>query len=210
MQVQMSELQDRTNLIKHYEGALIDNSLKIGKELQGIHDKKLYKSQYETWDNYIESNFSFTRRYADNFMKIYEKYGENGKRFPKIKQYGMRVLILTLSVPDDYIEEMADELETVNRLTIDHKIPELSKVVKRFARQSGDEPRHLKVLNKEDRKEEHILKLKREADYLKVKYDEFQLIRQELKSALNKWQLAASKFTELNPLIKEMEKCHLI
>ena len=47
--------------------------------------------------------------YADNFIQIFEKYGMSN-RFDKLKNYGIKFLVISLYVPDDYIDEMIEEV----------------------------------------------------------------------------------------------------
>lgn len=198
-EIKLSKLEEQTKLIKHYEKAWIDNALKIGEVLKEVNDSKSYKDNYKTFQEYVEANFSFTRQYAYNFIGLSEKYGRMSNQFDKLKTYGIKFLILTLAVPDDYIDEVIEEFKSKPEI----KSKEAIKLLKRFSNQVGSVPRHSGSLNPLQRKEEHILKLKREAESIKDEFKTLQEIKKNLKESIQKW-LSAAKFPELEPLKNDL------
>lgn len=72
------------------------------------------------------------------------------------------------------------------------------KTIKRLRHQIGSKPRY------SQNQEEHILKLKREAEILKIRYGEFTEIKTNLLVSIASWKDAAKKFNELAPLIEDI------
>ena len=203
MEIQKS-LEEQTKEIQILCKKWVENCFEIGGKLRQIRDSKSYKHQYGTFEAYINANFDFTERYAYNFMDIHEKFNEKLKSFQLLSEFGIRALILSLQVPDDYIEEMVDELEQTKKINPKTNVQQLAKVVKRFSKQSGSEPRHQSALNREDAKEEHILKLRREALSFHNRFNEIEQAQIALKEGIKKWESSALKYPELAQQVKEM------
>ena len=195
------KLEEKTSLIKHYLKAWSNNIIAVGKELKEIQDSKIYKENFKSFEEYVENTFDFKKSYAYNFIKVYEKYGQNSNRLEKVKDYGMRVLILSLSVPDDYIDEVMGEIKSNPEI----KSKEAARILKRFSNQVGAAPRHSESLNPIQRREEHVLKLKREADIIKEKFDEFKQIKTDLKDSIRLWLDSAGKFNGLEALKEDLK-----
>ena len=188
MQLTTTKLQEKVALIKHYLKSNINNTLAIGKELTEITEQKLYKDDYASFEDFLKDTFNITRQYAYNYIKIYKKYGNNVKLFDTYKDLGMRLLIISLYVPEDRLEEA---LETAQVLKQEGKpVEDISREVKRIAKQAGSEPAYTKD------KEEHILRLKRQFDALN---DTLKNVR----IAFENWLEGANKYKS-NPEISTL------
>jgi len=176
MELEITQLEEKTNLIKHYESATIKNILQIGKLLKEINEDGSYKVTHESFVKYVESNFSFKKSYAYSFIQLYEKYGESFQRLEKIKELGgMRFVLLSIKEEDDHIDEVVKKVE-------DKSIPmsQLGKEVKRLKDQAGTEPSYSSSVDEFD------LKLIRQANGLEA-------FRDNLIIGLENWLVGAKK-----------------
>mgnify|MGYP003139028962 FL=1 len=201
--IKKSQLNEQIISIKHHEKSFINNFLDIGRVLHQIQQIKSYKARYDTFEACVEDNFSFTRAYAYEFIKIYNKYGNNVKRFNKIKEYGIKFLIISVKIPDDKIDEVIEKVRKKPFKPLDT----LKVEVKRLSKQTGTEPHY------SDSKEEHQIKLVRQFDSIRDKFSSFQAsiesqecIKRELKDSVKIWKDSASKYGELDNLILESDK----
>ena len=188
------ELDEKTNLIKQYLKSWSNNTIEIGKILFEIKEKKIYKQKYNTFEEYISSAFDFKRMMAYNYIKIFEKYGQNVQRLDKMKDFGIQPLIMSLSVPDDYFEEMVVELEEKKKEG--YKVTELAQSIKKFSTQSGSRERC-------PNEEEHLLKLKRQAQSIKDDFERFREIKVSLILSIENW-LKTAKYSELDYLKEDL------
>lgn len=202
-----TELDEKTQLIKHYLKAQGSNMIAVGRELQEINEKKLYKLKYNTFEEYVKDTFDFKKAYAYNYIKIYKKYGQNVQRLEKWKDLGMRLLIISLYVPEDKIEEAFETAETLTKANV--KVEDIAREVKRFAKEVGSEPDYLENLPLKERESEYILKLKREAETLKEDYEKFKEIKINLILGIKNWIKSAQKFKELYVLKVELESIQI-
>ena len=189
-------LEEKTELVKHYLKAWANNTLEIGKILSEIQENRVYKEQSKTFEEYIKQTFGFSDAYAYHYIGLYKKYGQNVKQFDKMKDHGMRVLIISLQVPDDYIEEAIGVIKAKPYI----KPKEAERILKRFSKQAGDEPRYAPL-----NVNEHLLKLKREANEIKEQYEQLQDIKVNLKLSIEKWCKSAQRHNELTSLKEEIE-----
>ena len=196
-----AKLDEKTALINNLLKSWANNILAIGKELSEIKDQKFYKERFKTFEEYINSTFGFSDAYGYHYINIFKKYGQNVKSFDKMKDYGMQVLINSLAVPDEYFEEMAEEVE-INR-KVGLKAEDQVKTIKRFSKQAGDPPR-----NSPKDKEEFFLKLKREGNNWKIRWETYkkndEIVRREFREGIGKWLNSANKFSDLADLRQEI------
>ena len=193
-------LDKQISIIKNYEKSVIGSILDIGKVLAQIHQTKSYREKYSSFEECVENNFTFTRQYAYKYIELFKKYGQNVKQFDKIKPYGMRVLIMSLYVPDDRLDELIEVIQ--DPPLKDHT--SLAKQIKRFAKEVGEKPRYEENLEEEEKKPERLLKAKREGEGIKEKYQEFLDIKTSLKLAIENW-LNLYKYEELNALKEDLQ-----
>lgn len=202
MEALTTRLDEKSALIKHYLKSWANCILEIGKELKEIKENKIFKEKFSSFEEYITSSFGFSDAYAYHFINIYSKYGQNVKRFDTMKDYGMQLLINSLAVPDEHFDEMVEEIESTRKIGLN--VEEQVKVVKRFSKQSGEPPRH------SDSKEEFALKLKREGNNWKIRWENYlnndRIVRSEFKEGIAKWLKSAEKFKELENLKKEINE----
>ena len=184
-----TKLDEKTALIKHYLKSNISSTLAIGKELTEISEQKLYKQDFDSFDDFVKDTFNISRQYAYNFIKIYKKYGNNVKAFDRFKDLGMTLLIVSLYVPDEKLEEV---LDTAQSLKSEGKhIEDISREIKRLGKVTGTRV--------STDKEEHILRLKRQFDALN---DTLKNVR----IAFENWLEGANRYKtnpEISPLLKE-------
>lgn len=188
-----NNLEEKTNIIKSLLKSWTNNILSIGKELSEIKEQKLYKDKYKNFNEYTLDAFGFTDASAYRYVDVYRKYGQNVSRWDKMKDYGMRVLLMSIHVPDEHFDEMLDIIE---------KSPlkghtNLAKEVKRFSKQVGSQPRY----TKDD--SEHILKAKREAQSLIEKFEDFKELKLNLQISIEKWILSYEHY-QLNQLKEDL------
>ena len=189
MELKATKLQEKVALIRHYLKSNINNTLAIGKELTEISEQKLYKDDYNSFEDFVKDTFNISRQYAYNFIKLYKKYGNNVKAFDRYKDLGMTLLIVSLYVPEEKLEEV---LETAKALKDEGKDVEvISREIRRLGKVVGTE-----VSND---KEEHVLRLKRQFDALN---DTLKNVR----IAFENWIEGANRYKsnqEISPLISE-------
>jgi len=140
MELQKTKLDEKTNLIKHYEAATIKNILQIGKLLKEINENKEYLPKYENFVDYVHANFKFKKSYAYSFISLYEKYGlEDFQRLEKIQELGgMRFVLVSIKEEDDHIDQIIERVEDKTIKTSE----ELSKQVKKLKNQVGEKPHY--------------------------------------------------------------------
>ncbi|MHA1827918.1 MAG: hypothetical protein ACTSX6_04640 [Candidatus Heimdallarchaeaceae archaeon] len=72
----MTELDNITREIKDLQRDMAVNIWKIGYRLNIVKDKKIYLDRYHTWTEYLNEEFDWSERSAQNFMLISTKLDE--------------------------------------------------------------------------------------------------------------------------------------
>lgn len=101
-------LNDRVERIKKLSADTTRSVIEIGKHLT------ICKAEipHGDWDNWLQNNFQWTRQTANNFMRIYERFGDLD-----IDAFKPSTLQILLSLPadktQDFIEAQADARQPV-------------------------------------------------------------------------------------------------
>lgn len=92
-----------------------DNYLKLGKLFDYVIKKQYYKQlDYKSFEEFIEGEYGFSRRTANNLIAIYRKFAKlEDDSFntcyielkPEYKDYNMSQLVELVAVPEDKIKE---------------------------------------------------------------------------------------------------------
>ena len=172
-------LEEKTNLVKHYEKATIKNILQIGKILKEINENHLYKAKYDNFVEYIKHNFKFGKSYAYSFIGLYEKYGEDFQRLEKIEELGgMRFVILSIRVENDRIDQIIHRIDDK-----DIKSPEqFIREVNRFKGQIGKD--------KNDPNEQRLLALRQGHNIC----DQIDSLKETIEREIIQWNVSNTRF----------------
>ncbi len=177
----MKNLEESTQVIKIREKTIQLSFWDIGRDLLQIKESKTYKAKYASMDSFMESEFTFSPRHGWRMMKVADQYKDRAD----IESVGLTNLYLLLQVPEEQRNEI---LELVEDKKINQKT--LVKQVKRFKSQSGAKPHY------SDNKEEHVLKLIRQFEGLKLQHDSYQDIKKDLKESFKSWIEPSRKITD--------------
>ena len=130
-EVVSTDLQPAANLIENYKAscefnnirnqinncinAVKENYLKLGKLFDYVIKKQYYKQlDYKSFEEFIEGEYGFSFRTANNFIAIYRKFAKSEddsfnicyiELKPEYKDYNMSQLVELVSVPEDKIKE---------------------------------------------------------------------------------------------------------
>lgn len=130
-EVVSTDLQPAANLIENYKAscefnnirnqinncinAVKENYLKLGKLFDYVIKKQYYKQlDYKSFEEFIEGEYGFSFRTANNFIAIYRKFAKaEDDSFntyyielkPEYKDYNMSQLVELVAVPEDKIKE---------------------------------------------------------------------------------------------------------
>lgn len=131
VEVVSADLQPAANLIENYKAscefnnirnqinncinAVKENYLKLGKLFDYVIKKQYYKQlDYKSFEEFIEGEYGFSFRTANNFIAIYRKFAKaEDDSFntyyielkPEYKDYNMSQLVELVAVPEDKIKE---------------------------------------------------------------------------------------------------------
>lgn len=131
VEVVSTDLQPAANLIENYKAscefnnirnqinncinAVKENYLKLGKLFDYVIKKQYYKQlDYKSFEEFIEGEYGFSFRTANNFIAIYRKFAKSEddsfntcyiELKPEYKDYNMSQLVELVSVPEDKIKE---------------------------------------------------------------------------------------------------------
>lgn len=131
VEVVSTDLQPAANLIENYKAscefnnirnqinncinAVKENYLKLGKLFDYVIKKQYYKQlDYKSFEEFIEGEYGFSFRTANNFIAIYRKFAKaEDDSFntyyielkPEYKDYNMSQLVELVAVPEDKIKE---------------------------------------------------------------------------------------------------------
>lgn len=130
-EVVSTDLQPAANLIENYKAscefnnirnqinncinAVKENYLKLGKLFDYVIKKQYYKQlDYKSFEEFIEGEYGFSFRTANNFIAIYRKFAKSKddsfntcyiELKPEYKDYNMSQLVELVSVSEDKIKE---------------------------------------------------------------------------------------------------------
>lgn len=131
-EVVSTDLQTSANLIENYKvscefnnirnqinkciNEVKDNYLKLGKLFDYVIEKQYYKQlDYKSFEEFIEGEYGFSFRTANNFIAIYRKFANVSEDDlfntyyielkPEYKDYNMSQLVELVAVPEDKIKE---------------------------------------------------------------------------------------------------------
>lgn len=135
-QLIISELNNHTNVIKYKEKSIVNNFIDIGKELKIVKDGKLYKEEYSTFENYVESNFTFTRMTAYNMIKVSDCKDD----FTKL---GLYKCLLLLQAPEEHREELKKKAK---KMSVKKLKEEVKKVIKPKSTNKKEENKDFKPI----------------------------------------------------------------
>jgi len=184
------DLNELTAIIKQRAASIQLSFWDIGKDLNFIQEKKIFKEKHKSLKDYIEGNFSFSYDHARKMMFVTGKYSR-----VVAETIGITKLYLLLQVPETYRDEV---IELVKDKKIDRE--GLRKQVKRFKGQSGSKPSY------SSNKEEHLYSLKRQFSTLCEQHTD---VIQDLNDSWNSWisQTLKHSDNELKQMrLKALEK----
>lgn len=109
------EFNNIRNQINNCINAVKENYLKLGKLFDYVIKKQYYNQlDYKSFEEFIEGEYGFSIRTANNFIAIYRKFAKlEDDSFntcyielkPEYKDYNMSQLVELVSVPEDKIKE---------------------------------------------------------------------------------------------------------
>ncbi len=185
MGCKMSKIIEITAVIKARSKTIVNSFLEIGKDL--IELKEACKLEQVNFEEHIKKEFSFGIKHAYKLIEVFEKFGE----VASMRQIGITKLIILTHVPEEKIEEfigLAKELP----------VRQLNKIVSGIGQESTYSPN----LSKTERKEDYILRLKRQLnDTLQIEYDTAIQKKQTTRKNHEDWLKSAVKEPELSELI---------
>jgi len=184
-------LKQKTEQIKSLCTSIKTNFLKVGKILIEIRDKELWKENYKSFTEYLESEkFEFTRRMAYNLIDVHNEFGDV-KRFHTL---GIKKLIQLTYVPDKEIRKEIAEKAIEEDLTAEEIKEEVKKV--------RDEDLFSQIKRKAQREDEDLVienddpmaKCKRQAKSILQNIDQLKIPMNDMKTRLEKWLEFSRKF----------------
>lgn len=98
-------LEQVTNGILMLSGQLVSNACQIGKLL--VEAKEMVG--HGGWVEYVEQKISYSQSTANNFMRLYEEYGEFGPNSQTIANFGPTKALALLALPAEQREPFAEE-----------------------------------------------------------------------------------------------------
>ena len=109
------EFNNIRNQINNCINAVKENYLKLGKLFDYVIKKQYYNQlDYKSFEEFIEGEYGFSIRTANNFIAIYRKFAKlEDDSFntcyielkPEYKDYNMSQLVELVAVPEDKIKE---------------------------------------------------------------------------------------------------------
>lgn len=102
-----------------------ESILKVGRDLKEMRDEKLYlKLDCETFEDYCDKKTPIKQRQAYNFIKCYEKYGE---QLEDLSNIGITKLTLMTALDDEDSDQLIEsgEAEKMTTRELEKRIKEL-------------------------------------------------------------------------------------
>lgn len=126
---------------------LLISSIEIGKRL--IEAKKIIK--HGEWGNWLKERVNFSQRTANNLMKIYNEYGENGlaSNSQSIANLNYTQAMELLALP-----EKEREVFVENNNVKDMTIKELKETIKNLKSEKADSQKQIQMLEEKAKKYE--------------------------------------------------------
>lgn len=98
-------LEQVTNGIRMLSGQMVANACQIGKLLT---EAKAMVG-HGGWGEYLEKEVSYSQSTANNFMRLFEEYGEFGPNSQTIANFGPSKALALLALPAEQREQFAEE-----------------------------------------------------------------------------------------------------
>ena len=136
-----------------------DSIVEIGRDLKTMRDEKLYEEiGCGSFAEYCEQKTPIKQRQAYNFIKCYEKYGE--ERLAEISYLGVTKLVMLAAIEDNDANEIIDsgDADNISASELKKKIDELQKANEQLTLD----------LDEKSKEESKIEKLKNEYEKLKA------------------------------------------
>ncbi len=199
---ELNSLEAAENLIKSADLTSKKCFLAQGWALTQISEKKLFKPEFDTITEYLNSNrFGYSRRQAYHYIDIYEKYKDYDVQ--TLHKIGISKLIRLARISDEEeregltkqatelsVEEVSDEVKSINT-------EKLTKEIHRsYQRQDEDVTEGDSQLDKCIRQGRDLI----------IKLDGLKLTLNELKEMVENWVKFSDKFTETSSLKQEVIK----
>lgn len=98
---------------EHYNSIVVNSSIEAGAALKIIHDRKLWRVRYRTWNSYCDDVQVMTRRYANKLIEIagaVEGLLQVGNKYPTPSQLApqkVTQVIPLLRLPDSEVRHQA-------------------------------------------------------------------------------------------------------
>lgn len=212
--VRENNITNEINMIKEQAAQfLIMSSIEIGRRLTEA--KSMIK--HGQWENWLKERVQFSQRTANNHMKIYKEYGENGlaSNSQLIANLRYTQAVALLSVPTEKREKFVEEnnVKDMKIAELNAKIEELknentdfsSKLLeyeKEYEEYQEEEEKNAKEM---DSLKAHIERL--EEDLKKAENDKQEDIKKQLKIAIKAEQQKLIDLEEdNNELRKQLEE----
>lgn len=125
-----------------------ESMLEVGRDLKTMRDEKLYKELgCETFEDYCATHTPIKQRQAYNFVKCYEKYGE---QLGELSGLGVTKLALMAVLDDEDREELIESgaAETLSTRELQAKIEELQKQNEQLTLDLGEKSKKENKLEK--------------------------------------------------------------
>ena len=185
-------LTEMTNIIKQREKSIQLTFWDIGSDLLKIKNYKLYTPEYDTMDDYMKDNFTFSPQQGWKFMKLVDEIKDR----TRVERVGFEKMYLLLQIPEQQRDEIIEEVEEAGMSR-----KQLAVRVKRLKSTAGTPPHY------EHNQTEAIRKLIRQFVELSIQFKSYIEIKTDLTTGFANWIVSAKKqdSVELTKLYKEAE-----
>lgn len=195
----------------------------IGRRLKHVKEHDLVHGE---WDKWCNEELGFSRRYANQYIKVAEEFGENGKTY---SQLGVNALYHIATLPQEEREKehvtSKGETKTVDEMTVRElqEVKRKNRDLEQAKQQAESQAEQYKksekiardLLEKEQNKEpkvveKEIYKEIDNTDYDKVNNleSEMRRIRRELDEKTSELGEVKSNYKELDDLKDVLNKLH--
>lgn len=120
-------LEQVTNGIRMLSGQIVANACQIGKLLA---EAKAMVG-HGGWGEYLEKEVSYSQSTANNFMRLFEEYGEFGPNSQTIANFGPSKALALLALPAEQREQFAEEHK-------DDSVRQLKAEIAKLTKQAAD------------------------------------------------------------------------
>lgn len=191
----MDKKEDFGCLIDSIKTACISierNFIGIGKTLNLLYEKKLYKAKYIDFNAFVDNEFSFNHSQARKFMRVAKEFPSLDNSNPRFGLGISRLYELTF-VPKEEREEILEEIDKDNP----PPLKEIRDKVKRFKSQP---------VNIERPQDDEITRLRRQGIVLLEQVEDFKKTHDILKDRLKEWYDNTTQFQHLDGLRDQIVK----